>query len=85
MEIRPLHEGDDRSQFQSGDSDLDRFFQKFAGQNQFRHYLGVSYVAVADRHGFVPVEATEGESGIRPRPTPMFLSTRAIERALNST
>lgn len=173
MEIRPLHEGDDRSQFQSGDSDLDRFFQKFAGQNQFRHYLGVSYVAVADRrilgfatiapghvaiedlpaasrkslpryplpvlrlarlaveqsaqgqgigagllrfvlqlavrmandygcvgvvvdakpgaaafyarYGFVPVEATEGESAVRPRPTPMFLSTRAIQRALSST
>ena len=173
MEIRPLHEGDDRSQFRSGDSDLDRFFHKFAGQNQFRHYLGVTYVAVADRrifgvatvapghveidylpaaarkslpryplpvlrlarlavyhsahgrgigagllrfvlqlalrmandygcvgvvvdakpgafdfyakYGFVPVEATEGQSEIRPRPTPMFLSIRAIERGLGST
>ena len=46
MEIRALHEGDDRSQFRSGDPDLDRFFHKFAGQNQFRHYLGVTYVAV---------------------------------------
>ncbi len=46
MEIRALHEGDDRSQFRSGDADLDRFFQKFAGQNQFKHYLGVTYVAV---------------------------------------
>jgi GNAT superfamily N-acetyltransferase len=46
MEIRALHEGDDRSQFRSGDPDLDRFFQKFAGQNQFKHYLGVTYVAV---------------------------------------
>jgi GNAT superfamily N-acetyltransferase len=46
MEIRALHEGDDRSQFRSGDPDLDRFFHRFAGQNQFRHYLGVTYVAV---------------------------------------
>jgi GNAT superfamily N-acetyltransferase len=46
MEIRALQEGDDRSQFRSGDPDLDRFFHRFAGQNQFRHYLGVTYVAV---------------------------------------
>jgi GNAT superfamily N-acetyltransferase len=46
MEIRALHEGDDRSQFRSGDPDLDRFFHRFAGQNQFKHYLGVTYVAV---------------------------------------
>ncbi len=46
MEIRALREDDDRSPFRSGDPDLDRFFLKFAGQNQFRHYLGVSYVAV---------------------------------------
>jgi len=46
MEIRALQEGDDRSQFHSGDPDLDRFFRRFAGQNQFKHYLGVTYVAV---------------------------------------
>jgi GNAT superfamily N-acetyltransferase len=46
MEIRALQAGDDRSQFRSGDPDLDRFFHKFAGQNQFKHHLGVTYVAV---------------------------------------
>jgi predicted N-acetyltransferase YhbS len=46
MEIRALHEGDDRSSFRSSDADLDRFLQKFAGQNQFKHYLGVTYVAL---------------------------------------
>ncbi len=46
MEIRALRETDDRSRFRSGDPDLDRFFHKFAGQNQFRHYVGVTYVAV---------------------------------------
>jgi GNAT superfamily N-acetyltransferase len=46
MEIRALREGDDRSAFRSGEADLDRFFRKYAGQNQFRHFIGVTYVAV---------------------------------------
>jgi GNAT superfamily N-acetyltransferase len=49
MEIRALREGDDRSQFRSGDPDLDRFLLSFAGQNQFKHHVGVTYVAVQDR------------------------------------
>src|SRR5258708_6107937 len=50
MQIRALREADDRSRFRSGDPDLDRFLQRFAGQNQFRHYVGVTYVAVAERN-----------------------------------
>ena len=46
MEIRALRPSDDRSAFQSGDEALDRFFHHYAGQNQFRHYLGVTYVVV---------------------------------------
>lgn len=46
MEIRALRESDDRSVFSSGDLDLNYFFQKYAGQNQFRHHIGVTYVAV---------------------------------------
>ncbi|MBI5478090.1 MAG: GNAT family N-acetyltransferase [Deltaproteobacteria bacterium] len=46
MEIRALRPGDDRAAFSSGDEALDRFFHRYAGQNQFRHYLGVTYVAV---------------------------------------
>jgi len=46
MEIRALREADERSAFRSGDPDLDRFFHRFAAQNQFRHYVGVTYVAV---------------------------------------
>jgi GNAT superfamily N-acetyltransferase len=46
MEIRPLREADDRSRFLSGDPDLDRFFRLFAAQNQFRHHVGVTYVAI---------------------------------------
>ena len=45
MEIRRLRAGDDRSRFRSGDPDLDRFFRSYAGQNQFRHHVGVTYVA----------------------------------------
>jgi len=46
VEIRRLRAGDDRSRFRSGDLDLDRFFRSYAGQNQFRHHVGVTYVAV---------------------------------------
>ena len=48
MEIRALREADERSPFRSGDPDLDRFFQRFAAQNQFKHFVGVTYVAVED-------------------------------------
>lgn len=59
MEIRVLREGDERSEFRSAEPDLDRFFHKFAGQNQFRHYLGVTYVAVERNRviGFATVAA----------------------------
>lgn len=46
MEIRALQQSDDRSRFGSGEPDLDRFLQKYAGQNQFRHHIGTTYVAV---------------------------------------
>jgi len=46
MEIRALRPSDDRSSFRSGDDHLDRFFHRYAGQNPFRHHLGVTYVAV---------------------------------------
>lgn len=46
MEIRALRPEDDRSAFRSGEAALDRFFHQYAGQNQFRLYLGVTYVAV---------------------------------------
>jgi len=57
MEIRALRETDDRSAFRSGDPDLDRFFSKYAGQNQFRHHIGTTYVAADDNRiaGFATV------------------------------
>jgi hypothetical protein len=57
--VRRLLSKDDRSHFHSGDIDLDRFFQRFAGQNQFKHYIGTTYVAElnADILGFVTVSS----------------------------
>lgn len=62
--IRALLQEDDRSTFRSGNIDLDRFFQRFAGQNQFRHYIGVTYVAVdgAAILGFATVTAASVET-----------------------
>jgi GNAT superfamily N-acetyltransferase len=50
VEIRILRASDDRSRFRSGDPDLDRFFQRYAGQNQFRHHVGTTYVAIDVGH-----------------------------------
>lgn len=173
MEIRALRETDDRTQFRCGEADLDRFFHRFAAQNQFRHYVGVTYVAFEDKrvlgfatvapghveiedlpatsrrtlpryplpvlrfarlaidrtrqgqglgaqllrfvlglarkmaddygcvgvvvdakpdaiafyakYGFIQVEAINGQSEARPRPTPMFLATRVIRQACGAT
>lgn len=64
MDIRALRHDDDRSRFRSGDADLDCFFIKYAGQNQFRHHLGTTYVAVdAGRIlGFITVSPGQLES-----------------------
>ena len=46
IEVRLLTETDDRSSFQSGDEQLNLFFRRYAGQNQFRHHIGTTYVAL---------------------------------------
>ncbi len=46
VEIRPLARDDDRSDFSCGQLDLDRFLEHYAGQNQFKLQLAVTYVAV---------------------------------------
>jgi GNAT superfamily N-acetyltransferase len=63
IEIRALRQDDDRASFRSGDTDLDRFFHLFAGQNRFRHHLGVTYVAVGEHQvlGFATVAAAHLE------------------------
>ncbi len=59
--VRPLRPADDRTSFRSGNADLDRFFVSYAGQNQFRHNIGVTYVAIEGERllGFVTVAASE--------------------------
>ena len=66
LQIRHLRADDDRSSFHSGNADLDRFFLRYAGQNQFRHHLGATWVVVdgATILGFAtvaPAEVTPGE------------------------
>lgn len=46
VEIRLLRRDDDRGAFSCGDPALDRFFQHYAGQNQFRLHLAATWVAV---------------------------------------
>lgn len=62
MRIRRLEEGDDCSKFRSGNLELDRFFLRYAGQNQFRHHIGTTYIAIDDSSdilGFATVTASE--------------------------
>lgn len=72
IEIRPLRKSDRREDFRCGDPDLDNFFQRFAGQNQFRYHIGVTYVAIdgVTILGFVTVasgslEVDELAGGVR--------------------
>lgn len=63
IEIRPLVREDDRSGFSCGHPDVDRFFVHYAGQNQFKLHLAVTYVAVVDARlvGFATVAASSIE------------------------
>jgi len=55
VNIRILKQSDSREGFSCGEIELDYFFQKYVGQNQFKHYIGVSYVATDEStvFGFV--------------------------------
>jgi GNAT superfamily N-acetyltransferase len=63
IEIRPLRTDDDRTTFYCRQPDLDRFFQHYAGQNQFKLHLAVTYLAAADSMilGFATVSASSLE------------------------
>ena len=71
IHVRRLETRDNRTSFRCGNIDLDRFFQRYAGQNQFRHHIGTTYVAIIDKQitGFVTVSMGE-------------LSTENITKAL---
>ena len=57
VEIRRLVPADDRSAFACGDAAIDRFFQHYAEQNQFKLHLAMTWVAVRgdDLLGYVTV------------------------------
>lgn len=96
--IRALAESDERSRFESGHAELDDFFRRSAGQNQFRHHIGVSYVAVTRAEsgaaesilGFVTVtsatldaDALPNGKPMPPYPIPVLrLARLAVDRAV---
>jgi len=63
LEIRPLERKDDRAAFSCGEPELDRFFHHYAGQNQFKLHLAVTYVATAEGRilGFATVAGSSVE------------------------
>ena len=71
MEIRLLRESDDRSRFRSGDIDLDRFLQRYAAQNQFRHHIGTTYLAVQTEWILGYVTVAPGHLEIDDLPAPL--------------
>jgi predicted N-acetyltransferase YhbS len=73
--IRLLRESDDRTSFRSGHDDLDRFFVRYAGQNQFRLHIGTTYVAV-DERGTIVGFVTVASCSIEVRDVPKRLAKR---------
>lgn len=61
VRVRLLRTDDERTEFESGNIELDRFFLRYAGQNQFRHHVGSTYVAVHGNAiaGFMTVSTAE--------------------------
>jgi GNAT superfamily N-acetyltransferase len=68
VEIRLLREDDVREGFSCGEPALDRFFQHYAAQNQFKLHLAVTWVAVVDKRilGFATVTAGVIERSVVP-------------------
>lgn len=66
--VRALRREGDRSRFSCGQDDLDRFFHHYAGQNQFKYGLSVTYVAEVDQQvaGFATVCGSEIERDALP-------------------
>ncbi len=74
MEIRALRPEDPRDGFRSGQPDIDEFFRRYAGQNQFRHHIGVTYVALADSAVLAYFTVAAGQS--RPSDLPSETGAR---------
>lgn len=61
METRALRPTDCREGFGSGTPDIDEFFRRYAGQNHFRHHIGVTYVMHIDGRILAYATLTAGE------------------------
>jgi GNAT superfamily N-acetyltransferase len=63
VQIRQLARDDDRGDFSCGQPDLDRFFEHYAGLNQFKLNLAVTYVALVQTRivGFATVAPSSME------------------------
>jgi len=55
-----LHKNDDLASFDCDTIELNQFLKQYAKQNQFRHYIGTTYVAVMDAViiGYLSVSAS---------------------------
>ena len=64
IQVRPLQPHDAPEIFRSGHIELDRYFHRYAGQNQFRHHIGTTYVAITQNRilGYATVSAGHLES-----------------------
>ena len=60
-EVRLLTPQDNRQDFSCANIELDYYFQKFAGQNQFKNYIGSNYVVIENGVvlGFASVTTAE--------------------------
>lgn len=58
--IRALTKHDEKVHFDCGDDELNSFFQKYASQNQYKHYIGTTYILVIQNiiAGFITLSAS---------------------------
>lgn len=53
INIGRLDKDHDRAAFDCGDSELNKYLRLFAGQNQFKHFVGTTYVATEQDQPFI--------------------------------
>ena len=60
INIRLLSKDDIKDDFNSSSYELNHFFKNYASQNQFKHYIGSTYIAIVDATivGFITISAS---------------------------
>ena len=61
IEVRLLTAQDKRADFSCGNIELDYYFQKFAGQNQFKNFIGSNYIVVDNEEILAFASVSTGE------------------------